>query len=347
MFPDISEHNGTVDWDALDAAYHRGQIEAVAMRAGFGTVRADLQFARNQQECRSRGIPAIYYWFCYPAYNSPAAEATMFNATIGPLRPTEAMVGDFEDDPQARPFPRGQAGLDWARQFLTALQSPHNATWWYTYPSLLTEVGLQPLLQTWPFWEADYSTRPDSAFAPAIARQFTDCGSTPGVSGCCDQSRVLRPPLSQWLAPPAGVSELGGDSMAWSFRPGQFPRADLAYVGTDGVYYWLTSTTGPLDVPAYHQVALPPPPGGGQWAWGGGSGSWDQQGLTFNLMAIMPNWSAFIGAGHPDQTFDGWQPVPNLAIPVAPVTPGPPGPPGPVGSHTHPVSVSGNTGQPT
>lgn len=134
--------------------------------------------------------------------------------------------------------------------------------------------------------------------------------------------------------------------MGWSFRPGQFPRADLAYVGTDGIYYWRTSASGPLDVPGHQQVALPPPPGGGAWAWGGGSGSWDQQGLTFNLMAIAPNWSVFVGAGHPDQTFDGWGQVPNILIPVAPVTPGPPGPPGPVGAHTHPVTVSGSTGQP-
>ena len=68
--------------------------------------------------------------------------------------------------------------------------------------------------------------------------------------------------------------------------------------------------------------------------------------MTFNLLAIAPNWSVFVGAGHPDQTFDGWGQVPNILIPVAPVTPGPPGPPGPVGLHTHPVTVSGTTGQP-
>src|SRR5262245_14015529 len=101
MFPDISEHNGAVDWDALETAYRGGVIEAVAIRAGFGTVRADNQFVLNQRQCRARGIPAIYYWFCYPAYNTPDAEAGMFNAIVGSLLAQEAMVGDFEDDPQA------------------------------------------------------------------------------------------------------------------------------------------------------------------------------------------------------------------------------------------------------
>lgn len=198
-FPDVSEFNGPVDWDALGAAYRAGQVSAVAIRAGFGTVRADRQFGANQAGARAQGIPAVYYWFCYPAYNLPSAEAGLFNYVVGPLLPGEAQAADFEDDPGANPFPRGQAGLDWARAFLTALAAPQNATWWYTYPFLLGAVGLQPLIGAWPFWLADYSATPDSAFGSIIARQFTDCGSTPGVGGCCDQSRVLQAPLSQWL----------------------------------------------------------------------------------------------------------------------------------------------------
>jgi GH25 family lysozyme M1 (1,4-beta-N-acetylmuramidase) len=198
MFPDISEHQGVVDWNALGAAFAAGQIEAVSMRAGFGTVRADFQFARNQSECRARGIPAIFYWFNYPTFNSPQAEAAMFTRAVGPLQQNEAMMGDFEDDAPASIFPRGQPGVDWARAFLSALPAPQNATWFYTYTSLFNEVGMSPLLATWPFVWADYSARQDDPFG-AIARQFTDCGSTPGVVGCCDQNRVLKAPLSQWL----------------------------------------------------------------------------------------------------------------------------------------------------
>jgi GH25 family lysozyme M1 (1,4-beta-N-acetylmuramidase) len=266
MFPDISEHQGAVDWNALGAAFQAGQIEAVSMRAGFGTVRADFQFARNQSECRARGIPAIFYWFNYPTFNSPQAEAAMFNRTVGPLRDGEAMMGDFEDD-ESDPnnpilFPRGQAGVDWASAFLSALESPTNATWFYTYTSLFNAVGMGPLLATWPFVWADYRAEvPDSTF-PAIARQFTDCGQTPGVVGCCDQNRVLKPPLSQWLQgggmtqdqinalarvliavfkgrTPFDQAEL--DSIIGQLTPGNFEAAVTAlelapeYSGSDGV----------------------------------------------------------------------------------------------------------------
>lgn len=243
MFPDISEFQGTVDWSALGGAFQSGQIEAVAMRAGFGTVRADGQFGRNQSECRARGIPAIYYWFNYPDTNSPDAEAAMFNATVGPLQANEAMCGDFEDD-GAHLFPRGQAGVDWARRFLTLLEAPHTATWWYTYPFLLSVIPFDQLYGVWPFWIADYGTAPDSAFNQAIARQFTNCGATPGVSGCSDQSRVLMEPLSQWLTR-GGPTPMTDQEVTALFTDwyvvyaGRYPNAnDMAYIQAHWLPAW-------------------------------------------------------------------------------------------------------------
>ena len=254
-FPDISEFNGPVDWAALGAAYQAGTIAAVAIRSSFGTVRADAQLGANQQGARARGIPAVYYHFAYPAYNQASAEAAFMNYVVGPLMPNEAMCGDFEDDPSANPFPRGAAGLDWCRAFLTALEAPPPATWGYSYPYLVSSVGLQPIVDGWPFWMADYGATPDSAFAPAIARQFTDCGTTPGVGGCCDQSRVLRGPLSQWLTPGAVTPprSTGGQDMAAAPRP-DGSGTDLFTVHLDGTlqhYFW---AAGQPDVQALENL---------------------------------------------------------------------------------------------
>lgn len=221
MFPDISEfedppfRSHPVDWDALEAAYRVGEILGVAIRAGFGMVRADASFERNRSEARARCIPAIYYWFAYPAYNAADAEAKLFNEVVGQLAPGEAQALDIEDDPQAEPFLRGSGGRAWIERFLTLCASPQNATWWYTYPSLLYELGLTYLANTWPCWAAVYG---GPVPAGAMAVQFTDAGSTPGVDGPCDQSRVLQGPLARWLTPsssPAAPSS-GGPLMALS-----------------------------------------------------------------------------------------------------------------------------------
>jgi GH25 family lysozyme M1 (1,4-beta-N-acetylmuramidase) len=312
LFPDISEHQGAVDWNALGAAFQAGQVEAVSMRAGFGTVRADNQFARNQAECRARGIPAIYYWFNYPTFNSPQAEAAMFNRVVGPLRDHEALMADFEDDPSSNSvFPRGEAGIDWANAFLTALESPQNATWFYTYTSLFNAVGMSPLLATWPFVWADYSAAPDSAF-PAIARQFTDCGSTPGVTGCCDQNRVLTPPLAQWLT---------GGSMPLDYS---------AKLGLVAIIYSAVLGGGPVSQPEADQWAAQIGPNG--------------EGLWAIYQAIAASGEAQTGPPGAGRVPTGILKEHDAAIKTLQVTP--------VGKHTHSVTVPAeaaqtlNTGQP-
>jgi GH25 family lysozyme M1 (1,4-beta-N-acetylmuramidase) len=307
MFPDISEHQGVVDWNALGAAHAAGTIEAVSMRAGFGTVRADTQFARNQAECRARGIPAIFYWFNYPTFNSPQAEAAMFNSVVGPLHPREAMMADFEDDAASNSvFPRGPAGVAWAKAFLSAVQAPQNATWFYTYTSLFQDVGMGPLLATWPFVWADYSSRTDDPFG-AIARQFTDCGVTPGVVGCCDQNRVMKGPLSRWLT--------GGFHMNYSLK--------LALVG---LMYFAALGRGPGSQPEADQWA--------QQIGDNGENAWQ----VLQAIAASAEGQAYASpAAH----------IVALQKALAALPAGPPGPPGPPGPATYvPHKHSTDTGTP-
>ena len=207
-WPDISEFNDppyrptAVDWDALELAYRQGLIAGVMMRAGFGTVRADRSFARNQAEARKRAIPNIPYWFNYPAYNTAAAEAAMFNATVGPLGPAEAQLADAENDPGALGWPSGAAALAWLTEFLTLLQAPRNATLWYCSTSFVGPFDLASLAQTWGWVEAEYGVAaPDTLGLNPMGWQQTSSATVPGVNGPCDWNQLLRPPLSQWLTP--------------------------------------------------------------------------------------------------------------------------------------------------
>ena len=66
---DVSEHNGVLNWDAIDAAVKSGELGGVIIRAGYGTatgVQRDAQFIKNRDQARAKGIPRQFYMFAYP-----------------------------------------------------------------------------------------------------------------------------------------------------------------------------------------------------------------------------------------------------------------------------------------
>jgi GH25 family lysozyme M1 (1,4-beta-N-acetylmuramidase) len=187
--PDLSEFNGAVDMAAVRNAGAAGVI----LRAGFGTVRADSRFAENRAKADAVGLPWLAYWMNYPAYNTAAAEAGVFNAVVGPLPRGRGMAGDFENDGGALPWPTGQAAHDWAAAFLTATGPADYLPPWYCSPSFVAPHGLAGLASTWPWWEAEYGVaQPDTLGLAPVMWQETDSASVAGVSGRCDLSIMLR-----------------------------------------------------------------------------------------------------------------------------------------------------------
>lgn len=67
---DVSEHNGTINWESV-----KPQIDGAIIRCGYGgnvTSQDDTQYLRNVQECTRRKIPFGVYLF---SYARSAAEA--------------------------------------------------------------------------------------------------------------------------------------------------------------------------------------------------------------------------------------------------------------------------------
>lgn len=62
---DVSEHNGTVDWEKVKAS----GIDGVILRVGWGYLGKDKQFDRNIKECNRLNIPYGIYLYSY-AYDS-------------------------------------------------------------------------------------------------------------------------------------------------------------------------------------------------------------------------------------------------------------------------------------
>ena len=81
---DVSEHQGTIDWNAVKA----DGVEGVIIRAGFGRGNIDEQFTRNVNGAIVAGIKYIgLYWFSY-AYTDEMAlnEANYLNSIAEPYK---------------------------------------------------------------------------------------------------------------------------------------------------------------------------------------------------------------------------------------------------------------------
>lgn len=59
--PDISVHNGNVNFKAVRDAGHWN----VYLRAGYGKNNVDQRYAANAEACRNLEIPVMVYWFSY------------------------------------------------------------------------------------------------------------------------------------------------------------------------------------------------------------------------------------------------------------------------------------------
>lgn len=227
--PDFSEYNGPVDMGAVKNAGAAGVI----LRAGFGTVRADLRFAENRAKADAAGLPWMAYWFNYPAYNRAVDEAAMCNSIVGPLPPGRGLASDCENDPGALAWPPGGAARDWAATYLSAVGPSDYPPPWYCSTSFVGPHALGPLATTWPWWVAEYGVAaPDELGLAPVMWQETDRASVAGVSGPCDVSIMLRGSFASLL--------YGGDPMGLVGLDPQDPivkqlRADAHGAATYGM----------------------------------------------------------------------------------------------------------------
>lgn len=176
--PDISHHQGAVNWAAVAAAGH--QFAVIKATEGVGFV--DPQLAANRAGAHAAGLAVGLYHFARAG--NPAAEAAYFTGVTGQLQAGEFAVLDWEV-PAADPVGwctawlaavRGQLGM---KPLLYLNRSTLNGYNWS--PVVAADSGL---------WLAAYdgSTAAVASGAwPGLAmKQYTDKGSVPGVAGPVD-----------------------------------------------------------------------------------------------------------------------------------------------------------------
>lgn len=212
-FPDVSEHNGSINWNDVHG------IHLAIIREGFGTTRADYQFKRNWEGVGRRllldtGIHRrIVYHYCYPdSAADGVSEAKFMVANMrrmeGEVRDDDGWMGDFEDPSFSKLSPR-ERRLFVSNFVATAEDHLERHGFAYSYvPWWVEMVGTSYYPSNCRSIVARYaSDRPTGAF-PFVQRmrawQHTDgiYGAPPrsveGI-GRCDVNRIINTDLDSFL----------------------------------------------------------------------------------------------------------------------------------------------------
>lgn len=292
---DVSEHNGTVDWQAVKDA----GIDFAILRVGFAGDtsggRLDYYFKRNVSECERLGIPYGVYLYSYARNEDDAqAEARLLLSALKGHSPTLPVYYDLEEQktnadgsPKWTPFndPSKLASIakTFCGQIAAAGYKPGiyaNVNWFKNY---LTDPCF--LSSGWSIWTAQYwyGGRYDECLgltpdAPAKydCWQYSARGSVPGVSGDVDVSYWFGEGLcDHWQETDEGkyyVSPTGQRYTGWKL--------------ISGVWYWFDPVKGGAMATGLHEcngsmyyfrssgaMATGWVLDGGSWYYAGGSGA--------------------------------------------------------------------------
>lgn len=182
---DVSEHNGTIDWEKVrDAGYH------AIIRLGYGQPLAnqrDLYALRNVSECERLGIPYGLYLYSYANTRAKckgeAEHAVSFARSHAGKNMLYPIFYDVEEE-RSDYYAVAAANCD---EFCSIVEEAGylagvyaNEAWYKTH--------LKGMSSRWKRWVAKWSSKAPDVSDVAIW-QYTSDGSCPGVKGRVDVNR--------------------------------------------------------------------------------------------------------------------------------------------------------------
>ena len=226
---DVSEFQGTVDWERVKAAGYRFAM----LRAGYGFGTVDKQFHRNASECNRIGLPIGVYWFCYAVSPQTAVqEADGCLGTISGYRLDYPVCYDIEQASVAYAAGEGVTiNAPLAKQIVTSfcnrVEEKGYYAMFYTNRNFLDTYLGSSLPERYAFWYARYADSFDGTDCGIW--QYTSQGSIPGISGDVDLDIGYVDYPAAIKA--AGLNHLDGNSPAPSPSPSPAPSPDyITYV---------------------------------------------------------------------------------------------------------------------
>jgi lysozyme len=180
---DVSHWQGTINWTSVK----NSGVSFAFCKATEGTTYVDPTFATNYSQMKSKGIIRGAYHFGRPA-SAAVAQAQLFVNTVKPKEGDLQLCLDLEATDGKTPA----QVWTWTQAFCAEVQRlTHRPPIIYTgYYFWRDNVGAPTNNLNCPLWMARYNTTPlplPSAWTTWSFWQYSSTGSTPGVTGNCDQ----------------------------------------------------------------------------------------------------------------------------------------------------------------
>ena len=182
---DVSNHQGTVDWNKVKAA----GIDFAILKVGPVYGKPDDSFERNAAECERLGIPyGVYYYSYARSVEDANKEADRTLAWLGGHHPSLPVYYDLEDnyilqDPNFSKDKLAQI----AQTFCNRMEAVGFKSGIYANLNWLNNYLDSPSLSGYDHWVAQYNWRCDYVGSYSFW-QHSSSGNVPGVNGRCDMN---------------------------------------------------------------------------------------------------------------------------------------------------------------
>ena len=182
---DVSNHQGTVDWNKVKAV----GIDFAILKVGPVYGKPDDSFERNAAECERLGIPyGVYYYSYARSVEDANKEADRTLAWLGGHHPSLPVYYDLEDsyilqDPDFSKDKLTQI----AQAFCNRMEAVGFKSGIYANLNWLNNYLNSPSLSGYDHWVAQYNWRCDYAGSYSFW-QYSSSGNVPGVNGRCDMN---------------------------------------------------------------------------------------------------------------------------------------------------------------
>lgn len=232
---DVSEHNGTINWDIA-----KSNIDFAILRLGWignkNNHTLDKQFERNYTECKRLGIPVGVYVYCY--CNSEEKTKTGANWTV------EKLIGkslnlpvyiDMEDSTIV------SCGKDKLTNICIAFNSiiESNGLWAGVYANenwFNNYLNKEEIKKRYTTWIASYKSGNDCYKGQYDIWQNSSKGQINGISGKVDTNYMYRNLMSEIgnksiLQPTKSVNEIVTEVLAGKWGNGEDRKNRLKQAG--------------------------------------------------------------------------------------------------------------------